>query len=135
MKIDCIYACTSENMTQVEDKSVKLVVTSPPYNIDIQYGNKTKNGKVIESKAVKYKDDMSEAEYREMLRKVFDECKRVVSDDGSIWINIKNRTNDGVVYPPFWIQDYFEDMYLKNLIIIIQIYLKEFLNVRIVEDL
>lgn len=117
MKIDCIYPCTSENMTQVEDKSVKLVVTSPPYNIDIQYGNKTKKGKVIESKAVKYKDDMSEDEYREMLRKVFDECKRVVSDDGSIWINIKNRTNDGVVYPPFWIQDYFEDMYLKNLII------------------
>lgn len=117
MKIDCIYPCTSENMTQVEDKSVKLVVTSPPYNIDIQYGNKTKKGKVIESKAVKYKDDMSEDEYREMLRKVFDECKRVVSDDGSIWINIKNRTNDGVVYPPFWIQDYFDDMYLKNLII------------------
>lgn len=117
MRLDCIYENSSECMSQIEDKSVKMVVTSPPYNIDIRYGNKTKNGKVIGSKSVKYKDNMDEEAYREMLGKVFDECKRVVSDDGSIWINIKNRTNDGVVYPPFWIQEYFSDMYLKNLIV------------------
>ena len=37
--------CSSENMTQIEDKSVSFVIISPSYNIDIQYGNKTANGK------------------------------------------------------------------------------------------
>ena len=44
MKTDIIYNSSSENMFQIDDKSVKLVVTSPPYNIDIQYGNKRNNG-------------------------------------------------------------------------------------------
>lgn len=117
MTIDKIYNCSSEHMDQIEAGSVDLVVTSPPYNIDIKYGNKTTKGKVLESKGVKYDDNMSEDEYRNMLRTVFSECKRVLKDDGSIWVNIKNRCVDGVVMPPFWIQDFFEDMYLKNLII------------------
>lgn len=117
MKLDEIYTCSSENMTQIDDKSVTLVVTSPPYNIDIRYGNKTSKGKVLESKGVKYSDKMEEDDYRKLLENVFNECKRVVKDDGSIWVNIKNRVNDGIVMPPFWIQDFFQDMYLKNLII------------------
>lgn len=36
MNIDVIYMYSSEDMTQIENKSVSLVVTSPPYNIDIQ---------------------------------------------------------------------------------------------------
>ena len=117
MTIDKIYNCSSEHMDQIEDGSVDLVVTLPPYNIDIKYGNKTTKGKVLESKGVKYDDNMSEDEYRSLLRTVFSECKRVLKDDSSIWVNIKNRCVDGVVMPPFWIEDFFEDMYLKNLII------------------
>lgn len=33
MKTNIIYNTSSENMPQIDDKSVKLVVTSPPYNI------------------------------------------------------------------------------------------------------
>lgn len=117
MELDLIFNHSSENMYEIPDKSVDLVVTSPPYNIDIQYGNKTVKGKVSESKGVKYSDNMKEEDYRQMLNVVFSECKRVVSDTGSIWVNIKNRCVDGVILPPFWIQDYFKDMYLKNLII------------------
>ncbi len=117
MDVDKIYNCSSENMSQIESDSVDLVVTSPPYNIDIKYGNKTAKGKVLKSKGVKYKDNMTEEEYRAMLNTVFSECKRVLKDNGSIWVNIKNRCVDGIVTPPFWIQDFFEDMYLKNLII------------------
>ncbi|MCM1235258.1 MAG: site-specific DNA-methyltransferase [Ruminococcus flavefaciens] len=117
MTVDEIYMSSSEHMTQIEDKSVSLVVTSPPYNIDIQYGNKTSKGKVVESKGVKYNDNMDESDYREMLRKVFDECKRVLKDDGSIWVNIKNRVIAGAIITPFWIQEFFQDMCLKNLII------------------
>lgn len=117
MKTNTIYNSSSENMFQIDDKSVKLVVTSPPYNIDIQYGNKTSKGQVVRSKGVKYKDDLDEDTYRNMLRTVFDECKKKITDDGSIWINIKNRVDDGVIIPPFWIMDFFDDMYLKNIII------------------
>ncbi len=117
MKLDTIYHASSENMIEIPDASVDLVVTSPPYNIDIQYGNKTANGKVLESKGIKYNDNMAEDEYRAMLSTVFSECKRVLKPNGSAWINIKNRCIDGTVMPPFWIQDFFSDMCLKNLII------------------
>lgn len=117
MKLDEIYNASSENMTEIETGSVDLVVTSPPYNIDIQYGNKTAKGKVLESKGIKYRDNMKEEDYRRMLASVFSECKRVLKDTGSIWINIKNRVVGGTVLPPFWIQDFFDDLYLKNLII------------------
>ncbi|MGU8265404.1 DNA-methyltransferase [Clostridium perfringens] len=117
MKKNIIYLESSENMSNIKDKSIDLIVTSPPYNIDIKYGNKTSKGKIIESKGVKYSDKFSEEDYRAMLKNVFNECKRVLKDDGSIWINIKNRLINGVVTTPFWIEEYFEDMYLKNLLV------------------
>ena len=117
LQSNIIYNSSSEFMNCVPNDSVDLVVTSPPYNIKISYGNKTKNGKVVESKGKKYKDNLSEEEYREKLRRVFAECKRVLKPEGSIWINIKNRTKDSVVRSPFWIEEFFSDLYLRNIII------------------
>lgn len=117
MQTNIIYSKSSELMGEVPDESVDLIVTSPPYNIDIKYGNKTEKGKITASKAVKYSDKMEESKYREFLRSVFDECKRVLKKDGSIWINIKNRYSNGEITTPFWIQEYFSDCTLKNLII------------------
>lgn len=115
--VNKIYMSSSENMYQIPNESVDLVVTSPPYNIDIQYGNKTIKGKIIKSKGVKYFDNKDENEYREMLLRVFSECRRVLKKTGSAWINIKNRYEDGKIIPPFWIMEMFPDMYLKNIII------------------
>lgn len=112
-----IFNHSSELMSELEDKSVSLMVTSPPYNIDISYGNKWKDGKLVSSKGKKYSDNLKEEEYRKMLEKVINETKRVLKDDGQIWFNIKNRYNDDNMTPPFWIMDYFQDMYLKNIII------------------
>ena len=117
MYINTIFGHTSEKMSELPDKSVSLMVTSPPYNIDISYGNKWENGRLKTSKGKKYKDDLSEERYRDMLRSVFEETKRVLKDDGQIWVNIKNRYVDGNIIPPFWILDFFQDMYLKNVII------------------
>ena len=58
MNKNIIYLQSSENMKQIPDNSVDLIVTSPPYNIDIKYGNKTSKGKVVKSKGVKYADNM-----------------------------------------------------------------------------
>ena len=112
-----IFNHSCENMREIPDKSVSLMVTSPPYNIDIHYGHKWEKGKQIESKGVKYADNFEEDEYRNMLANVIDETKRVLKDDGQIWFNIKNRYNKGIIIPPFWILDFFQDMFLKNIVI------------------
>lgn len=117
MKKNIIYNTSSEVMNEIDSNSIDMIVTSPPYNINISYGNKVSKGKIISSKGIKYKDNFEEEEYQLMLQKVFNECKRVLKEDGSIFINIKNRYNNGTIIPPFWIQDYFKDMYLKNIII------------------
>ena len=116
-QLDIIYNKTSESMTEIPSGSIDMMVTSPPYNIDIQYGNKTKKGKVIESKGKKYKDSLAEEEYRRLLSTVFKECQRVLKPNGSAWINIKNRLINEEVVPPFWLLDMFEDMHLRNIII------------------
>lgn len=112
-----IFNHSSEKMSEISDKSIDLMVTSPPYNININYGNKWAQGKKIEAKGKKYKDDLAEEQYREMLSNVIAETKRVLKDNGQIWINIKNRYDKGNIIPPFWILEYFQDMYLKNVII------------------
>ncbi len=117
MYLNKIFQKSSENMSEIPDKSVDLIVTSPPYNIDIQYGNSTKNGKIVASKGKKYKDNLDEDTYKKMLSNVFSECKRVLKDEGSIWINIKNRYKNGVIETPFWIEKYFKELFLKNVVI------------------
>ncbi|MFN7990837.1 MAG: site-specific DNA-methyltransferase [Candidatus Micrarchaeia archaeon] len=104
-------------MQEIDTGTVTQIITSPPYNIDINYGNIHKDGKAVLSKGVKYKDDLPEKEYRRLLELCFNECKRVLKPNGSIWLNIKNRYSEGVVTPPFWVLDYFQNMYLKNIII------------------
>ena len=117
MKLNIIYNKSSELMSEIPDKSIDLMVTSPPYNIGIDYGNKHKNGKVIKSKGVKYSDQMPEMEYRDMLKRVIKETGRALKDNGQIWFNIKNRYENKQIIPPFWVMDLFDGFYLKNLII------------------
>ena len=117
IKINTIHPHSSEVMSELPDKSVSLMVTSPPYNIDINYGNKWEGGKLVKSKGKKYTDNLDEVAYRKMIENVLNETKRVLKDDGQIWFNIKNRYNDDNMIPPYWIMEYFQDMYLKNIII------------------
>ena len=117
MNLDVIYKKSSECMDDIDDSSVDLIVTSPPYNINIQYGNKTSHGKAIESKGAKYSDKLPEDEYRELLRTVFSECQRVLKPTGSIWLNIKNRYDGKTIITPFWVEEFFNKMFLKNLLI------------------
>lgn len=104
-------------MSDIPDRSIDLVVTSPPYNIGTIYGNKWEDRKIVGSKDIKYDDAMTEEAYRAMLGNVFSESKRVLKDEGQMWVNIKNRYLNDQVVPPFWIMDYFGDMFLKNIII------------------
>ena len=59
---------------RIADKSVSVVITSPPFNLGVRYN--------------KYKDDLPFAKYLEWLEKVFAEVKRVLRDDGSFFLNL-----------------------------------------------
>jgi len=73
-----LYAADALDLLhQLPDTSVNCCVTSPPYfglrdyGVDGQYGL-----------------EASPAEYVERLREVFTEVRRVLTDDGTLWLNI-----------------------------------------------
>jgi len=68
-----LYHSDSRNMTQLPDKSVHLMITSPPYNVGKEYD-----------------EDLSLTEYQDLLSSVFAETYRVLVDGGRACINIAN---------------------------------------------
>jgi site-specific DNA-methyltransferase (adenine-specific) len=67
--------------TAIEPGSVDLVVTSPPYNVDIQYNS--------------HKDDVSYAEYLEFSEKWMIQCFNFLKDDGRFCLNVPLDKNKG----------------------------------------
>ena len=74
---DCL-----ELLSVIPAESMKLVVTSPPYNI----------GKAYETKL-----DLNE--YKEQQRAVIDQCVRVLRHDGSICWQVGNYVFNGEIIP------------------------------------
>ena len=70
-KFQRIYNKSSEDMSELRDSCVHLVVTSPPYNVGMEYEN------VLDIE-----------EWRESMRRVWKECYRVLRPDGRICVNI-----------------------------------------------
>ncbi len=66
---------------RVADSSVDLIVTSPPYNVDIAYNS--------------HKDDISYAEYLEFSQKWMTRCYEWLKDDGRFCLNIPLDKNKG----------------------------------------
>jgi len=78
METDVVYEGNCiEQMKQIEDNSIQCVVTSPPYWGLRDYGHAEQFG--LEETPEKYVDDLVE---------VFSEVKRVLKDDGTIWLNL-----------------------------------------------
>lgn len=69
-------------LSQIPDKSVQLVVTSPPYNIGKAYEKKLK----LET-------------YYEQQKEVIEQCARVLTDQGSICWQVGNHVDNGAVIP------------------------------------
>ncbi len=71
--LDRILLQDSRNMGNIPDKSVHLMVTSPPYNVSKEYD-----------------EDLTMEEYALLLRDVFCETYRVLLPGGRVCINIAN---------------------------------------------
>jgi len=69
-------------LNQIPDKSIQLIVTSPPYNIGKEYEKKLK----LEN-------------YLEQQKKVIIECERVLTDAGSICWQVGNYVDNGSIIP------------------------------------
>ena len=77
-QIICSDALTA--LKDIDDKSVDIVLTSPPYNFDMQYDEH---------------DDKSDAlKYIDTLVNIFNECKRTLKDGGRLIINIQPNYKD-----------------------------------------
>jgi DNA modification methylase len=77
---DTLICGDSRDMSDVDDNSVALVVTSPPYFA----------GKAYETDLTAGHVPATYLEYLEMLRDVFAECLRVLEPGGRICINVAN---------------------------------------------
>lgn len=73
-KLNRIYAKSSASMDEVPDESIHLMVTSPPYNVGIEYAE--------------HDDALSMDDYQALLRAVFSETYRVLVPGGRACINI-----------------------------------------------
>jgi DNA modification methylase len=76
-KCEIIVGDAVEKLREIPDGSVRTVVTSPPYWGLRDYGNQAQIG--LEDTA---------DEFIEKLCQVFDEVRRVLADDGTIWVNL-----------------------------------------------
>ena len=71
--INKIFNSSSKNMKDLPDKSVHLMITSPPYNVGKDYD-----------------EDLSLSEYLTLLKDVLKETKRVLVTGGRVCINVAN---------------------------------------------
>ena len=97
---DCI-----ESMKQLQDGSVNLVVTSPPYNLKNSSGNGMKAGTAcgrwknnpLQNGYSDHDDNMPHSEYVHWQRNCLSEMMRILSDDGAIFYNHKWRVQNGLI--------------------------------------
>lgn len=69
-------------LSQIPDRSIQLIVTSPPYNIGKEYEKK-----------------LDIQEYVFQQRQVIDECIRVLKSEGSICWEVGNYVDNGEIIP------------------------------------
>lgn len=73
-KYNLILGDCKQILKGMNDKSIDCVITSPPYNIGIKYNT--------------YKDNKPHNDYLQWIYEIFVEIKRVLKDDGHIFLNI-----------------------------------------------
>lgn len=111
MLVDDIVVMDSlEFLSSLEDNSVDLIVTSPPYNKGWWSKNRNvHNGPYTKSRHIDYgvyDDRMPPNDYEKWQRKILNECIRVLKPTGSIFYNHIDILNEHLTYFPKWVLDY-----------------------------
>ena len=98
---DCL-----ETLAKMEDNSIDLIITSPPYNKSF-YATDKKNGNwhnVINYE--NYNDSIEPKEYENWQRKIISECLRVLKPSGSLFYNHKDILVGGGIVCPSYVYDF-----------------------------
>ncbi len=85
-------------LTKMEDNSVDLIITSPPYNL--QMDNVSKGSQEVVVHYNGYNDSLTDEEYKNWQINVLNECYRVLKDTGLIYYNHKERHNNYKYFHP-----------------------------------
>ncbi len=72
------------SLKTLPNNSIDCIVTSPPYYGQRDYGMDGQIG-----------NESRQEEYIENLVNIFNECKRVLKDSGSLWLNLGDKYNKG----------------------------------------
>ena len=86
-----------DTMSKMDDKSIDLVITSPPYNLGKNHHTGNNSFKSYDE----YIDDLPESEYQQQQIKVLDGLYRITKDNGSLIYNHKNRIRKGIQISPY----------------------------------
>jgi site-specific DNA-methyltransferase (adenine-specific) len=78
-------------LRDLPDASINCIVTSPPYYQQRDYSTPIQIG-----------NEKSPDEYIQSLRAVFSECYRVLRDDGTFWLNLGDKYDDGELLGMPW---------------------------------
>lgn len=101
-----------EGFKEIPDKSIDLIITSPPYNM----GKKLHTGSNYMDVYNQYNDNLPEDEYQQGQIEFLNECFRVLKDNGSMFYNHKPRIRKGLsIHPLQWVLQ--SDFILKQEII------------------
>jgi len=103
MSIKLYYGdCISGIKKHLLEKTIDVVVTSPPYNIGVSYS--------------RYKDTLPRNEYLKFLSNVGVVIKNALSDDGSFFINVGSKPSDPWI--PFDVANVLREYFtLQNVIV------------------
>jgi len=94
-----VYYKTSEHMDEVEDDSIQLVVTSPPYNVGKGY--------------IAYDDKKELQVYLDFLNGIWIECKKKLCNGGRIAINVADTWRSPYIPLHCYITKQFVDLGFK----------------------
>jgi site-specific DNA-methyltransferase (adenine-specific) len=80
---DSLYICNDDILSTncIPEGTIDLIVTSPPYNVDIQYGS--------------HDDKMTYEDYLSFTREWVSKCYKLVKSDGRFCLNIPLDKNKG----------------------------------------
>jgi len=78
-------------LDELPNNSIDLVVTSPPYNVGVDYGE--------------YDDDISKRKYKILIKDIFVQLNRKVKNDGRVCVNVGLKNDNGIVDIPSIIKE------------------------------
>jgi len=102
---DCLIT-----MSRIEDSSIDLIVTSPPYNKGYWSSNRNlNNGFKTKSRRIdygEYDDNLDPLEYEANQIKVISECLRILKPSGSLFYNHIDILNKHQTIHPKWVYNF-----------------------------